>query len=114
MITGPYARSELISDWQGQKVVVYPIISSSERDWKIKSASSLGNSKSAEMDCQRAAKLSSLISNRQTKTASSPGDVVQIDFHTDATYSNRIPIRQLSFYNSKFNIISFETLIYAL
>jgi hypothetical protein len=74
---------------------VYPIISSSEnkpKDWKIKGASSV-NSKSAGMDCQRAAKLSSLISNRQTKTASSPGDMVQVDFHTDATYSNRIPTR---------------------
>jgi hypothetical protein len=37
--------------------------------------------------------LHKMISNRQTKTASSPGDVVQVDFHTDATYSNRIPTR---------------------
>jgi hypothetical protein len=44
------------------------------------------------MDCQRAAKLK-MVSNRQTKAASSSGDVVQVDFHTDATYSNRIPTR---------------------
>jgi hypothetical protein len=68
---------------------ISPIISSSEKykDWKIKSTSSVNN-KSAGLECQRAAKLSSLISNRQTKAAS---DVVQVDFHTDATCSNRIP-----------------------
>jgi hypothetical protein len=44
------------------------------------------------MDCQRAAKLK-MISNRQTKTARAPSDVVQVDFHTDATYSSRIPTR---------------------
>jgi hypothetical protein len=96
--TGPYAVGELITDSEGRKVVAYSILPSSEKykDWKIKSASSLGNNKSAGMDCQRATKLSSqhkMISNRQTKAASSPSDTVQVDFHTDATYSNRIPTR---------------------
>jgi len=67
---------ELITDSKGRKVVVYPVISSSEKykpkDWKIKSAS-------AEMDCQRAAKLSSLwkiingdLDNRQTHQTKAP------------------------------------------
>jgi len=91
--TGPCTVGELTTDSQGRKVVVYPIISSSEKykDWKIKSASSV-NSKSVGMDCQRAAKLK-MISNRQTKAARAPSDIVQVDFHTDATYSNRIPTR---------------------
>jgi hypothetical protein len=90
--TGTYDISELITDSEGQKVVVYPNISSSEKykDWKIKNASSLGSSKSAEMDCQRGS-LHKMISNSQTKTARAPSDMVQVDFHTDATYSNRMP-----------------------
>jgi hypothetical protein len=93
--TGPYAVGELISNSQGRKVVVYPIISSSEKyGWKIKSASSLGNNNSAGMDCQRSAKLSSLwkiirgeddnIQTHKTKAAST------IDLNKDKEKSKRL------------------------
>ena len=70
--TGPYAVEELITDEK-------------YKDWKIKGASSLGNSKSAEMDC--AAKLSSLwkiingdLDNRQTHQTKADSS---IDLDTD-------------------------------
>lgn len=77
-----YPGEEILVDPQGQVLRLRPIVANTTpKKWKIKYASS-NNNKSAgmEMDLQKAA--STLNNNK-----------VQVDFHTDANYSNRIPTR---------------------
>ena len=88
------------TDPQGQVHTLRPIVATPKK-WKIKYAS--GNTKPAEMKAAKLGLLQRLIGgkvpssfdNRQTHQtkATSSSDKIMVDFHTDATYNDRIPKR---------------------